>query len=127
MSGRLTTHVLDLSRGLPASGMALQLWKLEDGAAGKLLCEAVTNEDGRLEAPLLEGAAMEQSSYELLFMAGDYFRMKALELQAVEGTGALSPFFLEVIPIRFNITSSEEHYHVPLLVAPGGYSTYRGS
>ena len=122
MSGRLTTHVLDLSRGIPACGMALQLWRF-DGEAGHLLSEAVTNGDGRLDAPLLEGPEMEPGSYELLFMVGDYFRKNPSEAQA----GASDTFFLEQIPIRFNIGSSEDHYHVPLLVAPGGYSTYRGS
>ncbi|MHA6531010.1 hydroxyisourate hydrolase [Paenibacillus sp. BAC0078] len=113
MSGRLTTHVLDLSRGVPAVGMKLQLWSLVDGE-GTLLREASTNSDGRLDAPLLEGPELVPGCYELLFMAGDYFR------------GGSMPVF-EHIPIRFNITSSDDHYHVPLLVAPGGYSTYRGS
>ncbi|AIQ51219.1 hydroxyisourate hydrolase [Paenibacillus sp. FSL R7-0331] len=127
MSGRLTTHVLDLVRGVPAAGMTLQLRKL-DGGAGELLREAVTNSDGRLDAPLLAGGELEAGSYELLFWAGDYFRRAA---QAADGAGgtAAEPdeFFLEQIPIRFTITNPAEHYHVPLLVAPGGYSTYRGS
>ncbi|KWX70311.1 5-hydroxyisourate hydrolase [Paenibacillus riograndensis] len=122
MSGRLTTHVLDLSRGLPAAGMKLQLWNLAEGM-GKLLREAETNDDGRLDAPLLEGAELVPGCYELLFMAGDYFQGSRLE----ERLGDEEVFFLEQIPIRFNITSASEHYHVPLLVAPGGYSTYRGS
>ncbi|WP_438494944.1 hydroxyisourate hydrolase [Paenibacillus sp. IHBB 3054] len=129
MSGRLTTHVLNLSGGIPAAGMALQLWRLEDGAAS-LLREAVTNADGRLDAPLLEGAELAAGSYELLFMAGDYFRSSGLPFEASgEGNSAdgAAPFFLEQIPIRFNITDPSAHYHVPLLVAPGGYSTYRGS
>ncbi|OKP97297.1 hydroxyisourate hydrolase [Paenibacillus sp. P46E] len=116
MSGRLTTHVLDLSRGLPAAGMKLQLWSLAEGS-GKLLREATTNHDGRLDAPLLEGVELVPGCYELLFMAGDYFRASGLE----------GLFFLEQVPIRFNITNTADHYHVPLLVAPGGYSTYRGS
>lgn len=127
MSGRLTTHVLDLSRGVPAAGMALQLRKL-DGGAGKLLREAVTNSDGRLDAPLLAGAEFAPGSYELLFMAGDYFRAGALAVDSAEGTAAAAgALFLDQIPIRFNIANPAEHYHVPLLVAPGGYSTYRGS
>lgn len=73
MSGRLTTHVLDLSRGIPATGLTLQLWKLTDGMS-KLLCEEVTNSDGRLDAPLLEGNELEAGCYELLFMVGDYYR-----------------------------------------------------
>ncbi|MNN52702.1 5-hydroxyisourate hydrolase [compost metagenome] len=121
MSGRLTTHVLDLSRGLPAAGMKLQLWSLAEGA-GKLLREAETNHDGRLDAPLLEGAELAPGCYELLFKAGDYFRGGTLA-----EVGDEAGLFLEQIPIRFNITRAAEHYHVPLLVAPGGYSTYRGS
>lgn len=128
MSGRLTTHVLDLARGVPAAGMALQLWKLDGGEAGELLREAVTNSDGRLDAPLLEGSELAPGSYELLFMAGDYFRGSKWADEGASGGAASSTiFFLEQIPIRFNIVNPAEHYHVPLLVAPGGYSTYRGS
>lgn len=134
MSGRLTTHVLDLSRGIPAAGLTLQLWKLTDGVS-KLLCEEATNSDGRLAAPLLEGSELEAGCYELLFMVGDYYRRADAEESAV-GIGVPessvdakreTSFFLEQIPIRFQIGSSIDHYHVPLLVAPGGYSTYRGS
>ncbi len=131
MSGQLTTHVLNLSRGTPASGLTLQLWKLTDGTS-RLLSEAVTNRDGRLDAPLLQGEELESGSYELLFMVGDYFR--SVELKETLGSSesyaipeSVTPSFLEQIPIRFNIGSTTEHYHVPLLVAPGGYSTYRGS
>jgi len=124
MSGRLTTHVLDLSRGIPATGLTLQLWKLTDGMS-KLLCEEVTNSDGRLDAPLLEGNEMESGCYELLFMVGDYYRRA--DAKASADTQREMSFFLEQIPIRFHIESSMQHYHVPLLVAPGGYSTYRGS
>lgn len=126
MSGRLTTHVLDLARGGPAAGMALQLWKL-DGGAGELLRETVTNSDGRLDAPLLTGEELTPGSYELLFMAGDYFRGTAQAADAGEAGAGSGVLFLEQIPLRFNITNTAEHYHVPLLVAPGGYSTYRGS
>lgn len=124
MSGLLTTHVLDLSRGIPATGLTLQLWKLTDGMS-KLLCEEVTNSDGRLDAPLLEGNEMEAGCYELLFMVGDYYRIA--DAKASADTQREMSFFLEQIPIRFHIESSMQHYHVPLLVAPGGYSTYRGS
>lgn len=133
MSGRLTTHVLNLSLGAPASGLTLQLWKLTNAdGTSKLLREAVTNRDGRLEAPLLQGEEMELGCYELLFMVGDYFRRAELKETVggseISGTSeSVVPFFLEVIPIRFYIGSTTEHYHVPLLVAPGGYSTYRGS
>lgn len=127
MMGRLTTHVLDLSRGIPAEGMRLQLWSLADGTS-RLLREAATNSDGRLDTPLLEGGELAAGSYELLFMAGDYFRGLSAAGPGVEApSGASAALFLEEIPIRFNITDREAHYHVPLLVAPGGYSTYRGS
>ncbi|MEK3833997.1 MULTISPECIES: hydroxyisourate hydrolase [unclassified Paenibacillus] len=128
-NGRLTTHVLDLSQGKPAAGLSLQLWRLSTGGP-VLLRKAVTNEDGRLDAPLLAGEEMQAGSYELLFMAGDYFRgaqAGAGEPEAEEeGAGAVVPF-LDQIPIRFNMPDPSAHYHVPLLVAPGGYSTYRGS
>lgn len=142
MNGQLTTHVLDLSRGIPAAGLSLQLWRLGDGEP-ELLRQAVTNADGRLDAPLLAGDELEAGCYELLFMAGDYFR--GAEAGAGAGSGADAgasasasagageqgseavSLFLEHIPIRFNILDPAAHYHVPLLVAPGGYSTYRGS
>jgi len=123
--GRLTTHVLDLSRGIPAIGLVLQLRRLTDSSSGVLLREAVTNSDGRLDTPLLEGSQMEIGSYELLFMVGDYFRRTSVA--AVSDSDVSPLFFLEHIPIRFNIGNSLDNYHVPLLVAPGGYSTYRGS
>lgn len=129
MNGRLTTHVLDLSRGTPAAGMALQLWRIGDGAS-RLLREEVTNGDGRLDQPLLAGTEFVAGKYELLFQTGDYFRGLTRTAGATEGDDALlesSPLFLEEVPIRFFITDPGDHYHVPLLVAPGGYSTYRGS
>ncbi|TVY07245.1 hydroxyisourate hydrolase [Paenibacillus cremeus] len=123
MSGRLTTHVLDVSIGKPAGGMALELWRLDEGGAWVLVRQAVTNGDGRLDAPLLAGEECTAGVYELVFIVGEYFRKhdaKALEAQS-------QPPFLEHVPIRFVLHAPEEHYHVPLLVAPGGYSTYRGS
>ncbi|KHL94391.1 5-hydroxyisourate hydrolase [Paenibacillus sp. IHB B 3415] len=125
MSGQLTTHVLDLSLGKPAAGMSLQLWRFGE-VMPALIREAVTNSDGRLDAPLLAGEELLAGSYELVFMAGDYFRGAQTDAggEPASGTGSM---FLEHIPIRFNITDPAEHYHVPLLVAPGGYSTYRGS
>ncbi|WP_340021935.1 hydroxyisourate hydrolase [Paenibacillus sp. FSL K6-1096] len=128
VTGRLTTHVLDLSQGRPAAGLSLQLWRLGAGEP-VLLRQAVTNEDGRLEAPLLSGEDMQAGSYEIIFMAGDYFRgvQGGAELR-VDGAGDESvSLFLDHIPIRFNVSDPSAHYHVPLLVAPGGYSTYRGS
>lgn len=116
MSGKLTTHVLDTSIGRPAAGMRVQLFGLGgDAAARTLLAEAFTNEDGRLNEPLLQGDALAEGTYELVFGVGDYFR------------GNASAFFLDQVPIRFKVAERTSHYHVPLLVAPGGYSTYRGS
>ena len=102
----LTTHVLDIARGRPAAGVAIEL--LRDG---ETLASAVTNADGRTDAPLLD--RLEAGTYELRFAVGDYFG------------GARS--FLDVVPVRFGVVDPEAHHHVPLLVAPGGYSTYRGS
>ena len=102
----LTTHVLDVSRGRPAAGVAIELLR-----GGELVASAVTNADGRTDGPLLE--QLEAGEYELRFAVGDYF-----------GGG---PGFLDVVPVRFGVSEPEAHHHVPLLVAPGGYSTYRGS
>ncbi|ASS66829.1 MULTISPECIES: hydroxyisourate hydrolase [unclassified Paenibacillus] len=128
MEGKLTTHVLDMAHGGPAAGMKLQLARLE-GAGGKgIIRENATNVDGRLDQPLLEGEALTPGIYELLFFAGDYFRSLERSAQGLEeGTGAAGERFLEQIPIRFTVTASGGNYHVPLLVAPGGYSSYRGS
>ncbi|BCG57992.1 hydroxyisourate hydrolase [Paenibacillus sp. URB8-2] len=127
MSGRLTTHVLDMVRGIPASGVFLQLRRLDNGE-GNLLREAATNADGRLDSPLLEDAEMKPGEYELLFHAGDYFRKMDAAVSDTSSTGGQSStLFLDLIPIRFHIGSEGGHYHVPLLLAPGGYSTYRGS
>ena len=113
--GRLTTHVLDTASGKPAAGVRVVLRR--DGEAG-VVAEAMTNSDGRLDKPLLEGGAFKNGRYELSFHAGDYFR-KA-------GVALADPAFLDVIPLRFAI-AEDAHYHVPLLVSPYGYSTYRGS
>jgi 5-hydroxyisourate hydrolase len=111
--GKLTTHVLDTARGTPAKGLKLELW-----AGDRLLKSAVTNADGRVDGPILEGEAFKTGIYELRFFAGDYLR----------SSGTLAePLFLDVIPIRFGISDQGQHYHVPLLLSPFGYSTYRGS
>jgi len=115
MAGRLTTHVLDTSIGKPAAGLKLTLRRLVDG---EVLAERVTNQDGRVDGPLLEGANFAAGNYELVFEVGDYFRAGGLTLP--------DPAFLETVPIRFGL-SEGAHYHVPLLVSPYGYSTYRGS
>ena len=116
--GFLTTHVLDTARGLPAAGLKVELWAL-NGAARQLLLTRITNADGRSEGPLLEGDQLETGIYELVFCAGDYLRASG---QAGEGV-----LFLDEIPIRFGVPDASQHYHVPLLISPFGYSTYRGS
>lgn len=108
MSGRLTTHVLDTARGRPAPGVGISLRR--DGA---LLSETVTNAEGRTDAPLLEGDAFTAAVYEITFAMGAYF--------------AQTPGFLDFVPVRFTVTDPDEHHHVPLLVSPWSYSTYRGS
>ncbi len=116
--GRLTTHVLDTANGCPGSGLTLRLFRLENGGRA-LLVKVITNSDGRADAPLLEGDAFKTGIYELEFDAGDYFR--------ASGTKLADPAFLDVVPIRFGIADADAHYHVPLLISPYGYSTYRGS
>jgi len=111
--GRLTTHVLDTAHGRPAAGLRVDLFSLDDGR--RLMKSVTTNADGRVDAPLLEGDAFRAGEYELLFHAGDYFK-----------TGAARPFLNEV-PVRFGIADASQHYHVPLLLTPWSYSTYRGS
>jgi len=115
--GRVTTHVLDTALGKPAAGLKIALYRV-DGNSHRLLKTVETNSDGRCDAPLLEGAAFEPGRYELVFFAGDYLR--------TSGAALPEPAFLDQVPIRFGI-AEEAHYHVPLLISPYGYSTYRGS
>jgi 5-hydroxyisourate hydrolase len=114
--GRLTTHVLDTAAGKPAAGLALTLTRESDGA---LLAHGRTNADGRLDAPLLDGTAFVRGTYRLEFAVGDYLR--------AQGVALPDPAFLDIVPIRFGIADETAHYHVPLLVSPYGYATYRGS
>ena len=108
MSG-LTTHVLDTMRGLPAAGMTIELWSVDQS---KMLKSVQTNSNGRTDAPLLTGNEMSAGSYELIFFVGDYFGERR---------------FLDRVPVRFVISDPAAKYHVPLLVSPWSYSTYRGS
>ncbi|MCK1993943.1 hydroxyisourate hydrolase [Peribacillus muralis] len=119
MDSKLTTHVLDLSKGLPAQGMKIELWAIADHGEHTFIKEVYTNKDGRVDDPLLQGDDLTPAEYELVFYVGEYFNDKATD-------SYIRPF-LNKVPLRFGISSTEEHYHVPLLVAPGGYSTYRGS
>lgn len=114
--GRLTTHVLDTAAGRPAAGLRVELFAL-DGER-RPLADRLTNSDGRLDAPLLEGPAFVPGRYELVFHVGDYFRSRGVTLA--------DPAFLDLVPLRFGM-AEDAHYHVPLLVSPYGYSTYRGS
>lgn len=114
-SGRLTTHVLDTALGKPARGLRIDLFRVE-GETLHHLKAVETNDDGRCDGPLLSHETMEAGTYELRFHAGDYFKRSAETAK-----------FLDIIPIRFGITEETEHYHVPLLVSPFSYSTYRGS
>jgi 5-hydroxyisourate hydrolase len=112
---RLTTHVLDTARGRPAAGVRVELYAAT--GARRLLAASVTNEDGRCDAPL--GADVPPGVYELVFHAGDYFR--------ATGASLPEPPFLDQVQLRFGIAEGEGRYHVPLLVSPWSYSTYRGS
>ena len=113
-TGKLTTHVLDTMNGCPAAGMAVRLYR--DGAP---LMALQLNADGRAEAPLLAGDTFLPGRYRLVFAVADYFRARGVELP--------EPAFLDEVPLDFGIADPASHYHVPLLVSPWSYSTYRGS
>ena len=118
VKGWLSTHVLDLSSGNPAAGLKIKL-HFYRASGPEMILETITNTDGRTDSPLLEGKQFTNGVYELSFDVGSYFRdqMKSLP----------GELFLNVVPIRFGVNNSMDHYHVPLLVSPYGYSTYRGS
>lgn len=116
--GYLTTHVLDTARGLPAAGLKIELFRLDEQGP-QLLAQMRTNGDGRTDTPILPASGFAVGVYELVFHAGDYLGRTAQASSA--------PLFLDVIPIRFGINDASAHYHVPLLLSPFGYSTYRGS
>jgi 5-hydroxyisourate hydrolase len=117
MAGFLTTHVLDTARGCPAEGLAIWLYRVS-GNSHRKIAEAVTNADGRTDEPILPEAKFQTGTYELVFHAGDYLR--------ATGQAGAEPLFLDQVPIRFGMAEAS-HYHVPLLLSPYGYSTYRGS
>ncbi len=116
--GRLSTHVLDTARGKPAAGVKITLYRVT-GDAREKIAETVTNADGRTDAPMLAGDKLVVGSYELVFFAGDYLR--------ASGQAEGEVLFLDQIPIRFGVPDAGQHYHVPLLISPFAYSTYRGS
>ena len=116
--GYLTTHVLDTARGVPAAGLRIDLYRLTESGR-EFHCEVLTNADGRTDTPILPENDFAPGVYELVFHAGAYL--------ASTGQAAEKPLFLDDIPIRFGMSDAGAHYHVPLLLSPYGYSTYRGS
>src|SRR6516164_277398 len=119
VQGQLSTHVLDNYSGRPGEGIALELFELSESDERRLITRAVTNDDGRTEAPLIAGRPVPIGAYELRFAIGDYYARTKAELA--------DPPFLDVVPIRFAVAEPEGHYHVPLLCTPWSYTTYRGS
>ena len=117
--GRLTTHVLDTSRGRPGAGLRVDLFSVAADGQISLIKSTRTNDDGRCDDPLLEGDALVPGTYELHFHAGGYFR--------AAGDILPEPPFVDEVLIRFGVADADTHYHVPLLVSPWSYSTYRGS
>ena len=117
--GRLTTHVLDTTTGRPAAGLQIVLWAFDDDGSRRELKVVRTNDDGRVDEPLLEGADFRAGTYELVFAVGSYLFTNGIDLP--------DPAFLDEVPIRFGVSDTTGHLHVPLLVSPYGYSTYRGS
>jgi 5-hydroxyisourate hydrolase len=116
--GKLSTHVLDVTQGKPGAGVAIRLYAVEQGER-KLLRSATTNHDGRCDAPLLQGEEMRAGKFELVFAAGEYF--------AAQGVQLPEPKFIDEVTIAFGIADPSQNYHVPLVVSPWAYSTYRGS
>lgn len=118
LEGFLTTHVLDTARGVPASRMAIDLFALS-GTGRDKIASVTTNADGRTDSPILPKEKFAPGTYELVFHVGAYLRRL--------GGSTEEPLFLDEVPIRFGINDAASHYHVPLLISPFGYSTYRGS
>jgi 2-oxo-4-hydroxy-4-carboxy-5-ureidoimidazoline decarboxylase len=119
LSGRLSTHVLDMHGGKPAKGAAVELWELSEAGEDRLLVSTVTNGDGRTDKPLISERPVPIGTYELRFAIAGYF--------AGAGVPLSDPPYLDVVPIRFSIAEPEGHYHVPLVMTPWSYATYRGS
>jgi 5-hydroxyisourate hydrolase len=118
--GRLTTHILDTAQGRPAAELLIELWQLDGrGENRRLLRTLRTNSDGRTDEPLLVDEELVAGVYELIFVVGDYF--------AAQPVTTADPPFLDRVPVRFAVADPDAHYHVPLLVSPWAYSTYRGS
>lgn len=118
MSGYLTTHVLDTAKGCPAEGIKITLYRVS-GNSHRRIAETITNDDGRTDSPILPAEKFKTGIYELIFYAGEYLR--------ASGQAGDDPLFLDQVPIRFGMSDEDAHYHVPLLLSPYGYSTYRGS
>lgn len=118
MAGFLTTHVLDTARGCPAEGLKIDLYRIEGGERTHL-CSLETNDDGRTDEQILPAGEFATGTYELVFHAGGYLR--------ATGQAGTDPLFLDEVPIRFGMSEADSHYHVPLLLSPYAYSTYRGS
>ncbi|GAA3541382.1 MULTISPECIES: hydroxyisourate hydrolase [Zobellella] len=116
--GRLTTHVLDTAKGLPGSDIKVELYRVE-GEQTQLLNTVYTNSDGRTDAPILADEDYVTGKYQLVFHTASYFHKQGIRL--------LEPAFLDDVVIRFGLVAEEDHYHVPLLISPYSYSTYRGS
>jgi len=116
--GKLSTHVLDITSGRPGAGVAVSLYVVEPGQR-RLLRQVLTNADGRCEQPLLAGEDLRAGRYELVFGAGDYF--------AAQGVQVPQPRFIDEVVIAFGVADPSQNYHVPLVVSPWAYSTYRGS
>ena len=117
--GKLTTHVLDTANGCPAAGMQVELHRLDERGGAALLKAFALNADGRFDAPLLSDEEYRPGRYRLVFGVAEYFRRRGATLQ--------EPPFLDQVPLEFGLAAGEAHYHVPLLVTPWSYSTYRGS
>jgi 5-hydroxyisourate hydrolase len=123
--GALTTHVLDTAAGKPGAGIDVELFRL--GTLRRLIVKATTNSDGRCDQPLLQGTAFERGEYELVFHAGAYFARQSREQPEGQPKARPEVPFLDQVVVRFGVADAQQNYHVPLLISPFGYTTYRGS